>query len=91
MNFLLKNGKDLTRNFFEVYISFSTKNRVKQITQQKSKPHISLNELSTSESAGLLLKTKNIFQKKTCKFLKLDIFQGQFFQNIGATRNTTKA
>ena len=36
----------------EVHIGFLQKNRTKQITQEKSNIHVSLNELPTSELAG---------------------------------------
>ena len=39
--------------------SFSTKNGEKQITQGKSKHHVSLSELSTSEQQVSFLRKKN--------------------------------
>ena len=53
MKFLSKtNGKKFPKmDFSEVHISFST-NRAKQIIQEKSKHHVSLNELSASVSAS---------------------------------------
>ena len=74
-------------DFSDVHIVFSAKHKkAKQITQDKSKHGVSLNELSTSESAGQFLKKKKKFPKNGPSFKNCTFSKAIFFQNAGHSR-----